>query len=358
MNKRVIVDIDVHHALKSSDELLPFLPRTWHNEWKAMGVIPAHYYSLIGAYRKDAYPESGPPGSDPALMRKQLLDENGIDYAILTTDAINISVYYNPDYANAVAAAYNEWTAGYWLPEDSRFKGSILINNSDPVAAVKEIHRWGDHPDMVQIVMPSASRTLYGQRIFHPIYEAAEQYGLPIAIHPTAEGRGIAPEPTNAGYPTRYMEWHAGLSLTYIAHLISLVCEGVFEKFPGFKLIGMEGGISWLPNVIWTLDNHYKSLRSSVPWLTKYPSEYIMNQVYLTTQPLEEPEKKEYFLQILEMIHAETTLLYSSDYPHWDFDAPKTVELSLPKHLRAPVMGETALQLFGLKRPVGKEAAE
>ncbi|MEK3724025.1 amidohydrolase family protein [Paenibacillus sp. FSL H8-0034] len=358
MNKRVIVDIDVHHALKSSDELLPFLPRTWHNEWKAMGVIPAHYYSLIGAYRKDAYPESGPPGSDPALMRKQLLDENGIDYAILTTDAINISVYYNPDYANAVAAAYNEWTAGYWLQEDSRFKGSILINNSDPVAAVKEIHRWGDHPDMVQIVMPSASRTLYGQRIFHPIYEAAEQYGLPIAIHPTAEGRGIAPEPTNAGYPTRYMEWHAGLSLSYIAHLISLVCEGVFEKFPDFKLIGMEGGISWLPNVIWTLDNHYKSLRSSVPWLTKYPSEYIMNQVYLTTQPLEEPEKKEYFLQILEMIHAEKTLLYSSDYPHWDFDAAKTVELSLPKHLRAPVMGETALQLFGLKRPVGKEAAE
>lgn len=358
MEKSVIVDIDVHQAPASKEQLLPFLPKTWHNEWKAMGILPPHYYSAIGGFRKDAKPEFGPYGSDPELMKKQLLDENGIDYAILTSDAINISLYYNPDYANAVASAYNEWTVGYWLPTDSRFKGSIIINNSDIPAAVKEIERWGDHPDMVQIVMPSASRTLYGQRLFHPLYEAAEKYGLPIAIHPTAEGRGNAPQPTNAGYPTRYMEWHAGLSVSYISHLISLVCEGVFEKYPGFKFIGMEGGISWLPNVMWTLDNHYKALRSTVPWLKKYPSEYIIENFFVTTQPLEEPEKKEYFATVLEMIHADKTLLYSSDYPHWDFDAPKTVELCLPRHLRKPVMGETALALYGLKRPAGKEESK
>lgn len=354
MSKRVVVDIDIHHALKKKEDLLPYLPKAWHREWLAMGVIPAHYYSVIGAHRKDAYPEEGPPGSDPDLLRRQLLDENGIDYGILTSDAINISVYYNPDYANAVAAAFNDWTADQWLPRDPRFKGSILINNSDPQAAAREIARWGDHPDMVQIVMPSASRTLYGQRFFHPIYEAAEKYRLPVAIHPTAEGRGIAPEPTNAGYPTRYMEWHAGLNLSYIAHLLSLVCEGTFEKYPGLKFVGMEAGISWLPNVMWTLDSHYKALRSSVPWLTRKPSEYIIDHFYLTTQPMEEPEKKEYFESVLEMIHAEKTLIYSSDYPHWDFDAVKTAELSLPRRLRDAVMGETALELYGLRRPAGK----
>lgn len=322
-----------------------------------MGIIPAHYYSVAGAFRKDSYPEDGgSPGSDVDMVRTQLLDEHGIDYGILTTDAINISVYYNPDYANAIAAAYNEWTAEQWLPKDARLKGSILINHSDPAAAAKEIEKWGDHPDMVQIVMASASRTLFGQRMFHPIYEAAEKFGLPIAIHPTAEGRGTAPPPTNAGYPTRYMEWHAGLCLGYIAHLLSLVCEGVFEKYPGLRFIGLEAGISWLPFVMWTLDNHYKALRSSVPWLRKPPSEYIVGQVFLSTQPLEEPEKKEYYAHVLEMIHADKTLMYSSDYPHWDFDAPKTIELALPRQLRAPVMGETALALYRLPRPREKGA--
>jgi predicted TIM-barrel fold metal-dependent hydrolase len=50
------------------------------------------------------------------------------------------------------------------------------------------------------------------------------------------------------------------------------------------------------------------------------------------------------------MINAETQLLYSSDYPHWDFDLPSTI-FDLPflsekgKH---NILGGTAARLFKL----------
>jgi len=358
-NGMVIVDTDVHNNLKSKEDLLPYLPRAWHDEWMEMGLgIYRQYYSVVGGARKDAVPDTGgDPGSDPDFMLKHLIEPYGIDYAILAS-GIEISLYPNPDYANAVASAWNDWMVEHWLSHSPVFKGSILINSNDPPAAAREIERMASHPGMVQIIMSSASRMLYGQRFYHPIYEAAERHGLPVAIHPGGEGRGIAPAPTNAGYPTRYFEWHNALPISYIGHLNSLVCEGVFEKYPGLKFIAIEGGISWLPMLMWRMDKNYKALRSSVPWLKKAPSEYIAEHVYLTTQPIEEPANHKHLLQIFEMIHAEKCIMFASDYPHWDFDNPMKALPPMPKELKRRIMGETALEVYGLPHPAEREVVK
>lgn len=208
------------------------------------------YYSPVSGARQDSVPETGgPPGSDPDFLIRQLMEPYGIDYAIFNS-AIEISLYPDPDYANAVASAWNDWMAEVWLQYSPKFRGSIVINSADPQEAAREIERMAARPGMVQVVMTSASRQLYGQRFFHPIYEAVERNGLPVAIHPGGEGRGISPAPTNAGYPSRYLEWHNALPTGYMAHVNSLVCEGVFEKFPGLQFVAIEGWISWLPHLM------------------------------------------------------------------------------------------------------------
>jgi predicted TIM-barrel fold metal-dependent hydrolase len=277
------------------------------------------------------------------------MDRYGVDYAILTgSGVLGLSLDPDPDYGNVLAAACNDRMVDTWLSVSPRFKGSIFVNASDPVAAAAEIRRHAANPDMVQVLMASAARMPYGQRFYHPIYDAAQECGLPVAVHPGTEGKGISGPPTPSGYPTRYMEWHNILPTNYMTHVNSLVCEGVFEKFPKLKFVAIEGGISWLPHLMWRMDKNYKALRESVPWLKRFPSEYIVDHIRLTTQPIEEPNMPEQFVQILHMISAEKTVMFSSDYPHWDNDNPRMTLPRMPKEMKKRILAGTAAELYGL----------
>src|SRR6185503_19967652 len=100
-------------------------------------------------------------------------------------------------------------------------------------------------------------------------------------------------------------EWHTALSQVFHGNTISLVCQGVFERFPDLKVVIGEGGIAWLLDVMWSLDKDWRSLRDEVPWLTRLPSEYIVDHIRLTTQPFVEPEKRSHLHALLEIVHAD-----------------------------------------------------
>jgi predicted TIM-barrel fold metal-dependent hydrolase len=204
--------------------------------------------------------------------------------------------------------------------------------------------------------MASGARLSFGNRFYHPIYAAAEEMGLPMAIHPGTEGSGTAYPATPSGHPTRYMEWHNILPINFMAHLNSIICEGVFEKFPKLKFVLIEGGIAWLPHLMWRMDKNFKALRATTPWLKKLPSEYIVEHCRLTTQPIEEPKNPQHIVQIFEMIEAHKTVMFSSDYPHWDTDSPKMSLPPLGRELKARVLAGTAAELYGLHETVAQKS--
>lgn len=347
-----VIDVDVHNDLKSPLELAQYLPEPWKTRVESSGVgMPGHgYWSPVGVMRKDCLPPSGgPSASDPDYLVQDLVEPFGVKYAILTGNMTNITTMHDPDYAAAIATAYNDHIVADWLPKHASFRGSITVAPQDPQLAVREIERLAGHPRMVQVLMGSAQRAPLGQRQFHPIYEAAERHGLPVAIHPGGEGAGGTPPPTPAGYPTRYLEWHTCLSQNFMAHLVSLVCEGVFEKFPRLKFVLLEGGIAWLPHLMWRLDKNYKGLRSSVPWLKRLPSEYIRDHCLFSTQPIEEPDDPKQLLSIFDLIDAENMLMFSSDYPHWDNDMPTEILKKLRPDARAKIFYANAAKLYRLE---------
>jgi predicted TIM-barrel fold metal-dependent hydrolase len=206
----------------------------------------------------------------------------------------------------------------------------------------------GDHPGIVQVLMPSGARIPYGQRFYNPIYQAAVEHNLPVAIHPGTEGVGISGPPTAAGYPTSYLEWHTGLVGSYLAHMVSLITEGTFIKFPTLKFVLIEGGVSWVPPIMWRFDKNWKALRATTPWLDRRPSEIITDHIMLTTQPVEEPDDPKQLHAMLDMFDAEKMLMFSTDFPHWDGDTPDFAARWIPDKLRPRVMGGLATELYGL----------
>lgn len=355
---RLIIDTDLHNG-SLAGELDPYLSAYWKGVFKQSGMpSPAvPYFTPVGVVRNDIDRVNGVRcDSDPAYVMQHHMDANNITYGILTGNYYGVSILPDQEMGNVIASAANDALAERWLSYSDRFLGSIVVNHSDPVAAVKEIERKASDKRFVQVLFCSASTQLFGQRHYHPIYEAAEAHGLPVAFHPGYEGRGTSGAPTPSGYPSKYFEWHNIVNLNYAAHINSLVCEGVFEKFPKLKFIGVEGGISWLVQLMWRMDKNYKALRASTPWLKRLPSEYIVDHIRLSTQPVEEPENDADLVHIYRMVHAEKTVVYSSDYPHWDGDDADHILHSLPEELQHRIFWQNAADLYNLTPPAKAKA--
>jgi len=346
-----VIDTDIHSTYDRR-RMLDFLPEPWRTRYASgnEGPGPMGYWNPNGVMRADAITADGEAVyGNPRLLASHFLDTYHIEYGILNPErSLHVGLSPEPDFSAAVVSAINDILAHDWLTADPRFRASIIVSPNDPELAAREIHRMAGNPGFVQVIMPSGARSPYGQRFFHPIYAAAVAHGLPVAIHPGTEGVGISGPPSAAGYPSSYLEWHTGLVNSYMGHLISLVTEGVFIKFPTLKFVMIEGGAAWLPPLMWRFDKNWKGLRQTTPWLERPPSEYIQEHILLTTQPIEEPEHPEHLRAIFEMFDVAHMLMFSSDYPHWDGDTPDFAARALPAAVRPQVLSETARALYCL----------
>lgn len=345
-----IIDTDIHPIVDPA-RVPDFLPEPWRSRYRMGNEGPGTlgYWNPNGVRRSDAIaPDGTPIANDPHHLARLFFDVYGLEYGILNEEHQRVGLSPEPDYAAALVSAINDVIVNDWLPVDPRFRAAIYVSPLDPEAAAREIHRLGDHPGVVQVFMPSGARMPYGQRFYHPIYAAAVAHGLPVAIHPGTEGVGVAGAPTTTGYPTSYLEWHTDLVTGYISHLVSLVCEGAFQKFPDLRFVMIEGGVSWLPPLLWRFDKNWKALRQLAPWLTQPPSEIVTEHIRLTTQPIEEPDRHEHFTAMMDMFDAAHMLMFSSDYPHWDGDTPDFVGGAFRPELRPRILSETARELYRL----------
>ncbi|TDE59697.1 amidohydrolase [Nonomuraea mesophila] len=362
-----LVDCDVHPVTKSGlGELRPFLSQA---EQRRLGLderrdlttighreavsVPRNmlYVNPAGVLRDDARaPDGSAPGADPAFTARQLLDGHGIDRAVLIGgEVLGLGAMPDPDAAAMIASAYNRWLATTWFDADDRYRGYLVVGAQDPVLAAREIRRAAEDERFVGVLLPLTD-LLMGLRHHYPIYEAACEVGIPVAVHPNS-GEGIfrTSPPMAGGTPTYYVEWHSGLSQVFQANVISLVCHGVFERFPNLKVIITEGGLGWIPDVMWRLDKNVRGLRDEVPWVRRLPSEYIVDHVRFTTQPLPEPKRRHHLHVLCEIAGADRTLMFSSDYPHWDFDDPRHALTALPPAIRQRVSSDNAIETYGAR---------
>jgi predicted TIM-barrel fold metal-dependent hydrolase len=247
--------------------------------------------------------------------------EMGIDRVTLNPGLnLNLVTVHNDRYAVALASAYNEWVTEEFLDASEGMYGTIRICPRYPERAVAEIETYSDSSAVVGVMLgPTGFANPMGHPRFDPIYEALEDAGFPLLMHNSVlslqhvfpgafEGMNTFMEARAVGHPMGQMNL-----------LASLIVNGIPERFPGLDIIMMESGLGWIPYMKRRLDYYYSSRREDAPHLRRPPSEYIEDNFYFTTQPIEGADDPTYVQQIVEWIGTES-VMFASDYPHSDFD--------------------------------------
>ena len=322
-------DCDVHNALPRPDALLPYLPSRWHGDYKrgrgpggttGGGLYPSRPQN--GIFRWDARPPTGGvPGSDLPFMKEHFLDAWPVQHAILAPLDGNGWPQYGA-FGSAIASAINDWMIAEWLDRDPRLYGVITIPMEDGEAAAAEIRRVAHHRRFVQVMMLSRTRDPMGHPRYWPIYRAAAEAGLPIALHVGGVGNPM----TGAGWPSYHFEYHASFVHTFQSQVISLTASGAFRDIPGIRFVMEEGGFAWLPSVLWRMDRAWEVMGRDITHLDVPPSHVIREHFWFTTQPIDEPERPDQFITLfrhLDALGMADRIMFSTDYPHWDFDSPE-----------------------------------
>ncbi len=348
------VDCDIHPIQRSLADLFPYMSARWVAHAKSIGPhirqglsgMQAHPRMMAAGQRADAYPErGGPPGSDLALMQRQHLDNAGVEIGMLVSLSKGGMEERNTEYARVLSHAVNDWQIEAWVRPEPRLRAGIVVPQEDPEFAAKEIRARAGDPSFRQVIISPRSIEPLGRQRYWPIYEAAEECGLPMGLHPA--GNGAHPS-TGAGWPTYYMQEHYAFGANMQGNVVSMVFEGVFERFPKLKVALIESGFTWIPAICWRMDRHWERMRHEVPHLKRPPSEYVREHFWFATQPMEEPENPADLVDIIDWIGWDR-LLFSTDYPHWDYDDPRyCLKFKMTDAQRAMLLRDNARALYNL----------
>jgi predicted TIM-barrel fold metal-dependent hydrolase len=282
------------------------------------------------------------------MLREQLLDKYNYWRGVLTHDLGEYGQHLNGYFGIELCRAANDWNIERWLTRDERLYSVIAVPTQAPEEAAKEIRRVGSHPKLVSVLLAgNGLGRPYGDPVYEPIHRAAADMGLSIAVH-LAVNRPNSLIATVGGPVSTGIVSNSQLSQEAMHYATSFITHGVFEKYPGLKLMLKEFGISWLPSVIWGLDRRYNLLRFESPWVRRRPSEYFRNHIRLSNQPFEESPDPEAMIRLMETVDGvEEMLCFASDYPHISFDDPTYVARLLPARWHSKVFFDNACRVYG-----------
>jgi predicted TIM-barrel fold metal-dependent hydrolase len=276
------------------------------------------------------------------------MDRFETDYVVLTGHQLSgIGNVPEPGWAHALMAASNDLTLDRFCDGHEGLKLAIRVAIQAPERAAEEIHRLADEDDVVGVHLNVGGPKLLGAEEQEPIWEAAAEEDLNIIAHPGYTANAwytMAPQPTDISDAETLVGGPWGVM---VSSLVNLIFQGVPERYPDLKFIFQESGIAWIPWVRARMDKNYERRKHALPHLSKKPSEYLQENFFVGTQPVEDAAGINNMRRLFEMIDAENMLVYTSDFPHYDFDYPSVLTIpKFPEETERKIFGANALDIL------------
>ena len=213
---------------------------------------------------------------DLGALRLREMDAAGIDIQVLSEAEPGVQNL-SPEVAVPLARVSNDLLHEAVKRSPGRFAGFATLPTPDPAAAARELERTVKELRFCGAMVHGSSRGHFlDERQFWPIFESASALDVPIYLHP------CTPQP--AVFDVYYKDYPAlgraalGFGIEMAVQAARLMVSGVFDEFPGLKIILGHLGET-LPFVLWRADDTLArrgKLRRSF-------REYFTEHFYLTT---------------------------------------------------------------------------
>ena len=253
-------------------------------------------------------------GLDQIEERLKDMDEAGIDMQVLSyifpyDDSLNTSE------AISIARNANDALAEIVEKYPDRFASFATLALQDPDASADELERAVKELGLkgTMIFSNIGGQYLDNQK-FWIILERAEELGVPIYLHPGPPSDDMAaPYMTYPILTGAMWGYSAGTGL----HAMRLIISGIFDKYPGLKIILGHLG-EGIPYYLWRIDNIWlkqmdraEAPDSSAIKLQRTPTQYFKDNFYITTSGMFWPPA----LQFANSVLGADDILFAVDYP-------------------------------------------
>lgn len=269
-------------------------------------------------------------------VQLEAMDIEGVDVAVMfPSRGLNVLVgtdggarTTDPRFAAAIARAYNDWLYEFCQADPRRMIGAGMISVYDIDDAVAETHRVVEELGFKTVFLRSNIVTdkPWHDPYYEPLWDTLERLDIPLGFH-QASGSSI-PQINRVWFPGSLGHQRAyGQPIGQMFAVGSFTAGGILERHPKLRVAFLEANCSWLPWLLWRLDEAWE-LEGDVdmPELTMPPSAYFKRQCVASVEPDETPAR--YAIDFL----GNDNLVYSTDYPHGDSRYPHATEsfLKLP----------------------------
>ena len=198
-----------------------------------------------------AYLHEAPFGSMDPNQRLDVLDAENLDAAILytTVGLLWEAEVEDPELSQAYTRAYNRWIVDFCRDSGNRLIPTAHLSLSDPVAAAAELRRAVDDGARGCYVAPFTHGAVpLGQPDNDVVFAAAQELGVPFAIHPTFEPQWTKGARMGTWEHVKQLRLTASVTASDgVRHQFTTLFDyGVFDKFPELKVLVLESGGGWI----------------------------------------------------------------------------------------------------------------
>jgi uncharacterized protein len=263
-------------------------------------------------------------------VQLEAMEREGIDVAVLyPTRGLHALSRTDlaPDLAAAVARAYNDWLFDFCAADRERLLGVGMISPFDVNDAVAETERCVRDLGFRGVFLRAnvVNGRNWHDPYYDPLWSALERLDVPVGFH---ESNSSAARQVGDQFEPNFMLRHTFSHPVEQMMALAAICGGgVLERHPRLRVAFLEGNCSWLPWLLWRLDEHAEMFADVwSPELKLRPSEYFKRQCYVSVDSDEAPVKC-----VVDYMGSDN-VVYSTDYPHVDARFPESVDtfLQLP----------------------------